>query len=579
MRSLCWLLLGAFLGNMRLHAQVEQLATSGDGHILLVHTRFRLQTESDVGSEGKIYRWQDGVWSRLAVALNPGSLIYAPDVFAPFLSSDAHVIGWQAHGGCGVCQIIVGPEFFGTVSGVTLPPAFPSGTLRMSANGRYFTGDNYPYSGVQYVDTSTGLIADVPVDVFTRPVVREIANDGTALLLITGPKDQDQGLAPGVLSLWKPGSAPQPIYSDTRTTDPTISATGGKVAFEAVAENGARSLVVINTQTGERFSVADMPSSRYQAGTESFAKPKWDINGSQLLYRSYDEQGNATALSLWNVASRTSRVLLTNPEGFADAVISGDGMIVWAVTKTNRLLRLDLSAAQTDEILPALSAVPQSVFSDAVPGSAFLIRGTGFTRAQTAFDNGEQLPTVDATAEGLWVQIPWEYASSPRTLHQVLIRSGSNPFEAVATIPVTPEARPQIITWTDPATGQAYAKAVHQDFQSLVTPASPARPGETVHVYLTGLGPLDQPLPTGAPGPLIPLLHPVTPLRCLFLDGPPQPLAMPYLGYAVGMVGFFQADLTIPDGVVTGTQRLLCTVMPPSGTYSSGALLSTAAVQ
>ena len=178
------------------------------------------------------------------------------------------------------------------------------------------------------------------------------------------------------------------------------------------------------------------------------------------------------------------------------------------------------------------------------------------------------------------MQIPWEFSSLPRSVRQVLVRSENNPFEAVIPIPIAPEPKPRIATWVDPATGNPYAKAVHQDFQSLVTPANPARPGETIHVYLTGLGPLDGPVPTGAPGPLTPLLHPVTPLQCVFLNSTPQPLAMPYLGYAVGLVGIYQADLTIPDDVVTGTQQLLCTVKNPSGNvFSSVAPLSIAATQ
>ena len=305
MKWLCWMLPWACLFSPGLHAQVEQLATSGDGRTLLVHSYFRLQTESDVDAQGKIYRWQDGTWTRLAAArnnLNGGVAISPPDVFSPFLSTDASVAGWQIHMGCILCNIgcilcqtTVGPAYSSELLGVSLPPAFPRGTLRMSPNGRYFTADNYPYTtwlaatGVQYLDAATGLIAQIPVDLFTIPVVRELANDGTALLLITGPKDASQGIAPGVLSLWKPGSDPQPIYSDTRILDPTISATGGKVAFEAVSDDGSRSLIVIDTQTGERLSIAPMPSVKFQARQESFAKPRWDASGSQLLYRNVDE--------------------------------------------------------------------------------------------------------------------------------------------------------------------------------------------------------------------------------------------------------------------------------------------------
>src|SRR5512141_2298737 len=86
----CGLLSGAAL-----QAQVEQLATSGDGSVLLFHSRFRLHTEPDLGLTGKIYRWQDGQWTRLAAAPDIGFAIVPPDVFSPFLSTDGNVVGWQ----------------------------------------------------------------------------------------------------------------------------------------------------------------------------------------------------------------------------------------------------------------------------------------------------------------------------------------------------------------------------------------------------------------------------------------------------------------------------------------------------
>ncbi len=568
----------AWLGATGLQAQVEQLATSGDGSVLVFHSYFRLQTEPEFGPQGKIYRWQDGVWTRVAAAPSSGFATSPPDVFDPFLSTDASIIGWQTSVGCvGLCQIIVRPPLSSEVPSVSLPATFPRGTIRMSPNGRYFTADSYPFSGAQYLDVLTGLTAEVPVDVFARPVVREIADDGTALLLITHPQYAGQSNGPGVLSLWKPGASPQPIYSDSRVLEPKISGNGAMVAMEAVAEDGSRTVLALDTRSGERFSVAAMPSKKYGAFLDSFAKPRWDANGSQLLYRSYDEQVRPVALSLWDAASRTSRVLLTNAEGFADAAISGDGATVWAVTASNRLLRLDLVNQQTQEILSPLGSSSPRGAGDGVPGSAFLIPGQGFTKAQTVLDGGQQLPVVDTAPEGLWVQIPWEYSSLPRSVHQVLVRSDNNPFEAVIPIPIVPEAEPRIAIWVDPPSGNSYAKAVHQDFQDLVTPANPARPGELIHVYLTGLGPLDGPLPTGAPGPLTPLLHPVTPLRCALVGSTIQPLAMPYLGYAVGLVGIYQADVTIPSDVTMGTQQLLCRVTNPSGNvFSSVAPLSTA---
>ena len=408
----CGLLPGATL-----FAQLEQLATSGDGRILLFHSRFRLQTETDLDlqGQGKIYRWQDGEWTRLGLARDIGAAISPPDVYGPFISTDGNIAGWQIYSGCTLCQLIVAPQLSSQISGVNLPSTFPRGTIRMSANGRYFTADSWPFSGAKYVDAATGAIADIPVDLYSRPVVREVSNDGTALLLITQPKDPDQFNAPGILALWRPGSDPLPVYSVNRVQSPTIGADGGRVAFEAIVEGGPdddrRTLIVLDTKTGEQIAVASMPSKDYRAAVGSFAKPVWDSSGSKLIYRTFDDQAQPVSISLWEAATRTSRVVLTNSERFSNAVIAGDGGIVWAVTSTNRLLRLDLLTGVEDEILSPLGSI-RAADGAGVPGSAVLIRGEGFTKAQISLDGDFQLPLVDAAPEGLWVQIPWEYSSA-----------------------------------------------------------------------------------------------------------------------------------------------------------------------
>ena len=429
-----------------MHGQIGQLATNGDGSTLLVQTGFRLQTETDLHNQAKIYQFQNGQWKRLAVA-NDNFSISPPDVFNPFISTDGTVVGWQITYGCGFCRFIVTPLETSTVTGVTLPRGFPLGTLRMSANGRYFTGDNWPFAnatwpGPQYVDVTTGTVTDVPVDVNARPVVREPANDGTVLLRLTAKDDPGQNQSVGTLALWRPGSDPKPIYSDNRVFDPAISAAGGRVAFEAVVDGGPnadqRTLMVIDTNTGESISVASMPPANFRAFPVSYSMPAWDMNGDRLVYRAFDDQGLPSAISVWDAGSRQSSVVLASDEGFSSAVISGDGNVIWAVTQTNRLLRFNFSTGATDEILPPLGRVTFGVDAPVVPGSAALIRGSGFTRSQVALDAGVALPIVDVVPEGLWVQIPWEDASAPQLTHTVMIRSDGNPFEAVTGVTVSP---------------------------------------------------------------------------------------------------------------------------------------------
>src|SRR5258708_4671371 len=94
-----------------------------------------------------------------------------------------------------------------------------------------------------------------------------------------------------------------------------------------------------------------MPPKDYRAAFGSFAKPVWDASGTKLIYRTFDDQAQPATISLWEAATGASRVILTSAEGFSSAVISGDGRVVWAVTNTNRLLRLDLFTGVTDEIL------------------------------------------------------------------------------------------------------------------------------------------------------------------------------------------------------------------------------------
>jgi uncharacterized protein (TIGR03437 family) len=398
------------------------------------------------------------------------------------------------------------------------------------------------------------------------------------LMLLTQPQDPTESKAPGSLLLWKPGRDPRPIYSENRVQSPTISGNGARVAFESVVEGGAdddrRTLMVLDPVTGEQITVEAMPWKDYRSVIESFARPVWDGSGTKLVYRRFDEHEQPVEIALWEASNRESRTLLTSAEGFTSAAISDDGRIVWAATNAGGLLRLDLIAGETTQILTPLGSVTSGPDGYGVPGSALLIRGAGFTKADEALDGNLRLPLVDATEEGIWVQVPWEHAAVPEGRRRILIRRGDNPFEAVVNLTLTHHLQPNIAQWKDPVTGMSYAKALHADFRSLVSPSSPARRGETVHVYLTGLGPLDYPVPTGVAGPLEPLVHPLTLPVCRLGPGLTR-VETPYTGYAVGMVGIYQADLTIPDDAPEGTSVLYCTVSDSAGTWSGSGLLST----
>ena len=106
-------------------------------------------------------------------------------------------------------------------------------------------------------------------------------------------------------------------------------------------------------------------------------------------------------------------------------------------------------------------------------------------------------------------------------------------------------------------------KAASQDFSHLIERNNPALPGETVHVWLTGLGPLDRPVATGVPGPFDPPSRPLAPLGCaMFGLGNTNPswtgVALTFLAYAPGLAGFYQVDITIPADWPAGTFQVAC---------------------
>jgi uncharacterized protein (TIGR03437 family) len=101
-----------------------------------------------------------------------------------------------------------------------------------------------------------------------------------------------------------------------------------------------------------------------------------------------------------------------------------------------------------------------------------------------------------------------------------------------------------------PPTGLGYAAALHPDY-SLVTPTNPARPGEVVAVYLTGLGLTDPQVATGAAGPVSPLAKA---LELIDVSVANRSAKVVYAGLAPTLKGLYQLNFEIPANVPSGDQ-------------------------
>lgn len=98
------------------------------------------------------------------------------------------------------------------------------------------------------------------------------------------------------------------------------------------------------------------------------------------------------------------------------------------------------------------------------------------------------------------------------------------------------------------ASGTGPAAVLHSDF-SVVTSANPSRKGETVSVFLTGLGAVDRPVADGAAGPSSPLSNVVSD-PMVFIDD--REAAVSFAGLAPGFAGLYQINVQVPESAGPG---------------------------
>jgi uncharacterized protein (TIGR03437 family) len=128
----------------------------------------------------------------------------------------------------------------------------------------------------------------------------------------------------------------------------------------------------------------------------------------------------------------------------------------------------------------------------------------------------------------------------------------------------------------NPVGGSGYAAALHLDY-SLVSKSSPAHVGETVAVYLTGMGAVSPSVGDGAAAPSNPLSYTTANPLVYILDSAGHYLqATPIIfsGLAPGYAGLYQINLTIPSGLVSG-DAFLEIVGTDSGTFQALLPLTT----
>jgi uncharacterized protein (TIGR03437 family) len=152
--------------------------------------------------------------------------------------------------------------------------------------------------------------------------------------------------------------------------------------------------------------------------------------------------------------------------------------------------------------------------------------------------NGIAAPLYSVFPSQVNFQMPEEVESGDATVVFELNGKTSGYFS----VPVG-EAGPGIFPLDASIAGPGRGVAQNQDF-SLNVPGSGAAPGQAVIVYVTGLGPVDNPVPTGQPTPNSPLARAVAEVTATIGGVEAQVL---FAGLSPGFVGLGQVNLIVPE--------------------------------
>ena len=229
------------------------------------------------------------------------------------------------------------------------------------------------------------------------------------------------------------------------------------------------------------------------------------------------------------------------------------------------------------------------------PGELIVLTGTGLSSGPLQIASTATFPNklnnvqvlIDGIAAPLYYVSPTQiaalvpYATSTFGIATVQVKNNG-----VASNIVTEfinSTTPGVLT--SPANGISDAAALHSDY-SLVTESNPAKQGETVSIYLTGLGAVFPPISDGAPGSSDPSsLNNTTNTIAALVGG--QSATVLYAGLAPGYAGLYQMNITIPTGLTAGDNLLdiegpdsyASEALIPVGSATSGGVASPAGTE
>ena len=159
--------------------------------------------------------------------------------------------------------------------------------------------------------------------------------------------------------------------------------------------------------------------------------------------------------------------------------------------------------------------------------------------------NGVAAPIYYATPNLIEAIVPYETTGSIAQIQ--VINNGATSNTVTTFISLTAPG-----VFTQNQNGLGYGSVLHADY-SLVTPSNPAQLGETLQVYLTGLGAVSPAVADGAAAPSGSLSSTTNTITAS-IGG--QAATVSYAGLAPGYVSLYQVNVQVPSAATSGDNLL-----------------------
>ena len=210
------------------------------------------------------------------------------------------------------------------------------------------------------------------------------------------------------------------------------------------------------------------------------------------------------------------------------------------------------------------------------PGTISEIYGSGLSATPGA-PSKVPLPTTfqSTTVQVAGLGAPLYYVSDGQVNAQLPAELLPNATYALVVTNNNAISVPEMVTVTDVSPGVAANPdqtmiAQHGDF-SYVTAANPAKPGEVLIMYLTGLGATNPAVKSGAAAPGAEPLARVGTAVAVTVDGAPS--SVPFAGLTPGAVGLYQIDFSVPIDAKNGN---LSVVVSQAGVVANASTIAVA---